>query len=42
MAERASVRAIARPVAYYIEGYRRYADGTEDGVTARDMRRASN
>lgn len=41
MAERASVRAITRSVEQYIEGYRRYADGTEDGATARDMRRAA-
>lgn len=41
MAERPSVKAEAHPAAYYIEAIRHYADGTEDGVTARDMRRAS-
>lgn len=40
MAERPSVKAELHPAAYYIEAIRRYADGTEDGVTARDMRRA--
>lgn len=39
MAERPFVRAIAKPVAYYLEGYRRYADGSEDGVTARELTR---
>lgn len=38
MAGRESVRACAQDVDYYIQGYARYADGTEDGVTARDMR----
>lgn len=40
MMERPSVRAITMPLDYYIAGYRSYADGTEDGVTARDMRQA--
>lgn len=38
MAERPASKAIALPPEYYIEGYKRYADGTEDGVTAREMR----
>ena len=38
MMERPSVRSITMPLDYYIAGYRSYADGTEDGVTARDMR----
>jgi glutathione S-transferase len=38
MAARPSVKSIAKPIAYYLEGYRRYADGTEDGVTARELK----
>ncbi len=38
MAKRPASKAIAFPLERYIEGYKRYADGTEDGVTARDMR----
>jgi glutathione S-transferase len=38
MAERPASKAIALPPETYLEGYKRYADGTEDGVTARDMR----
>ena len=38
MQARESVQAVANPASYYIEGYARYADGTEDGVTAREMR----
>ena len=40
MSQRPAVKACAQPTAYYIEGYKRYAAGTEDGVTAREMRRA--
>lgn len=42
MSERPSVKTEAHPTAYYINAVRHYADGTEDGVTARDMRRASS
>lgn len=38
MAGRESVRAIAQPTEYHIRGYASYADGSEEGVTARDMR----
>lgn len=38
MAGRESVREIAQPLEYYIRGYASYADGSEQGVTARDMR----
>lgn len=40
MMARPSVRAITKPLAYYVAGYRSYADGTADGATARDMRQA--
>lgn len=42
MSERPSVKTETHPTAYYIEAVRHYADGTEDGVTARDMRQASS
>jgi len=38
MSARDSVSAIARPTEFYISGYASYADGSEQGVTARDMR----
>jgi glutathione S-transferase len=33
-----SVKTCAQDAAFYIKGYSHYADGTEDGGTARDMR----
>ena len=40
MSRRDSVKATENPAEYYTKGYSRYADGTEDGITAREMRRA--
>ena len=37
---RASVQALLQPTAFYIQYYSRYADGSADGVTAREMREA--
>lgn len=38
MTARESVREIAQPTEFYIRDYASYADGSEQGVTARDMR----
>lgn len=38
VAERASVKATAHDGDYHVRAYARYADGTADGTTARDMR----
>ena len=40
MLSRASVQALLQPAAFYIQYYVRYADGSADGVTAREMREA--
>jgi glutathione S-transferase len=40
MRARESVRALAHSDDYYIDSYARYAAGTAEGVTAREMRRA--
>ncbi len=39
MKERASSRKTAHDDAYHIQAYRRYADGTARGATARDMKK---
>lgn len=40
MAERPSARATAHDEGYFMQAYRKYADDTAEGVTAREMRRA--
>lgn len=40
MKKRESARATAHDEAYFVERYRRYADDTAEGVTARELRRA--
>ncbi len=40
MAERPSVQATSHSADYHVEAYKRYADGSADGTTARDMRAA--
>ena len=41
MKERASAQHTAHDEAYHIKAYRRYADGTAKGATAKDMQRGS-
>ena len=38
MLSRTSVQALLQPTAFYIQYYSRYANGSADGVTAREMR----
>lgn len=38
VAERPSVRTLSHPTEYYVRGLAAYADGSADGVTAREMR----
>lgn len=40
MAARSSVRATSHSADYHVDAYKRYADGSADGTTARDMRAA--
>ena len=40
MRERGSVRSLMQPNAFYIDAYSHYADGSAEGITAREMRDA--